>query len=233
MARENMIGEPKAKEVVQPFKDSVDEFREYMKTVTESKQHLEEKLAGVGKAFIIIKAYLNTKEFSHDYYTSLIISDINSCFYCLKYKLPKRYFYFSLRSLIEAFLRANLSNDEEKRVSEIFEIFKIENQDFLNSLDMENAFGLLKENYSNSSKYIHGDKKVDFQIRESIEELNREVEEEELTEMLNRVESLIKIIKKFYIVKDEKLSILRHNFRFKMPVINYLLTTSELKQLEI
>lgn len=232
MVKKYIVDKTTISHLVEPYKTMINEYKGYMiKNIKDEKGNYD-KIVNIGKSFVIIKDYVNTEEFKDDYFSSLLISDINSCLYCIKENLPKRFFYFSLRASIESFARLNILDKDTRIVDSVFKEFQELNGHIISDNELySDFFSVIKSKYSISSGYVHGSETVSFVLKESIEELSNSNSSIDTQEMISELQIVLDLFKKFYLTRDNHLLILKHQYDRRMIILKYLLSKVELKTL--
>lgn len=232
MVRKHIVDKGTISHLVEPYKAMINEYKAFMVKDIKDEKGNYDKIINIGKSFVIIKDYVNTEEFKDDYFSPLLISDINSCLYCIKENLPKRFFYFSLRACIESFARSNIIDKDTKIVDNVFKEFKELNEHIISDNEFySDFFAVIKSKYSISSGYVHGSETVKLVLKESIEELSNSNSSKDTHEMIDELQIVLDLIKKFYLTRDTHLSILKHHYDRRIIILKYLLSKLELKVL--
>lgn len=230
MVKKHLIDKRTIEHLISPYKEMINEYKTYMvSNITDHKGNYD-KLINIGKSLIVIKDYVQSSSFHKDYFSSLLISEINSCLYCIKNNLPKRYFYFSYRGVIETFARLNIIDNTSRIVDNVFNDFKEQNAIIIADNEFYNDFySVIKSKYSTSSGYVHGSKELEFSIKEAIEDMQNPDFQKDIQEMIKELEIILELIKKFYLSKDNEYATLKHIFNRRTIVLKYLLSKAEIR----
>lgn len=231
MVGQHLVEKSTITNIISPVKSILEEYNEYMDDVIND-QNDKDLIANIGKSLLLIKDYIVIYKSTDTYFGDLLISDINSCLYCIKYVYPKRFFYFSYRSTIETFIRLNSSKAFLRNVDEVFQSFQKENANILKDNNLYSDFySKLKGKYSVASGYVHGSKEVSFPLREAIEYINNENTQDIISSNIAELKYLTDLIKRFYLRKDIELHNIKHYYRMRIPALKILLTSKEKKEL--
>lgn len=232
MARQHIVDKKTIEIMLKPYKDMIVEYKEFMSVNILDEKGNYDKLVSIAKSLILIKDYVLSEDINDGYFSQLLISDINSSLYCIRNNLPKRYFYFSLRGCIESFARLNIEEKDLKIVDSVFESFKNENAALLeNNILYEDFYSVIKDKYSLSSGYVHGSQAVTFSLKEAIDDFENHNIQKDLAGMINDLEIITSLIKKFYLNKDSGLTEIKHIYNRKLIVLKYLLSKAEVTNL--
>ncbi|SMB95461.1 hypothetical protein SAMN00017405_0408 [Desulfonispora thiosulfatigenes DSM 11270] len=232
MVRKHLVDKKTTEVLLSPYKDMITEYKEYMVKNINDTRGSYDKVINIGKSLVIIKEYVFSDKFKDEYFSTLLISDINSCLYCIRNNLPKRFFYFSFRGCIESFARLNIIEKSSKIVDNVFKDFKKQNKHIIADNEFyQDFFSVIKSKYTISSGYVHGSMNANLSLKESIEDFHNSNSHRDTQEMIEDLEKIVELIKKFYLKKDTNLSILKHAYHRRIIILKYLLTNSEVRQL--
>ncbi|MDV2581407.1 hypothetical protein [Alkalibacillus haloalkaliphilus] len=232
MARQNIIDKHSIKSIINPLKQIIDEYEMYMVSEKDVEQKTKDELINIGKSLIIIRDYMSIYKIGNGYLNKLLLTDIYTSLYCLKNNFPERFFYMSLRSAIESFIRLNSTKSGSKNIDMIFEDFKEKNSgEIANNELYKDCYSRIRSLYSTASAYIHGNEKVDINLKSSIDEINNEIPNGYEDTMLSELREAVTLIKQFYLIKDNDIEYLKHEYRLKIPALKFLFTSKEIKVL--
>jgi len=231
MVKQYIISKATISHLKNPYIDSIDEFKTYFLETLPNNQQCEELLTNIAKSIELLKTYVNNNN-SNEYLVSLFYSEIAYTLYCIKQNYPDRYFHTSLRTLIETFLRLNTPKSESTVVDSIFESFKDVNRKALeNKILLNEFFSRIKQMYSDSSGILHGSPKANFNIVSYLSEIDSSDNMPDTLGCLQLLQDLLQMIKRFYLISDVNLEILKHDYSRRMILVKYLLTKAETKSL--
>lgn len=232
MVRQNLIDRKTMDTLLRPYRDMIIEYKEYMVEDILDQKGNYDQIVNIGKSLVIIKEYVLSQEFIKEYYSTLLISDINSCLYCIKNNLPKRFFYFSLRSCIESFIRLNVLDNSSNVVDQIFINFKEENKHiFIDNHFKQDIYSVMRSKYRIASGYVHGSQALSISLKDSIKGFEESNVHKDISEMIRELELVVDLIKKFYLIKDSELHVLKHIYDRRIIILKYLLSKSEVRDL--
>lgn len=232
MVKKHIVDKKTIAILLTPYKNMINEYKEYMVMNIQDKRGSYDRIVNIGKSLVLIKNYVTAVEFKDDYFSALLVSDINSCLYCIRNNLPKRFFYFSFRACIESFARLNIVDNSSRIVDNVFTDFKEQNKLIIEDNEFyRDFFAVIKSKYSTASGYVHGSQDMQISLKDSIEDLHNSNFQKDTLEMIEDLEIIIELIKKFYLKKDTDLAILKHVYNRKIIVLKYLLSKAEVRTL--
>lgn len=78
MARQHLIESRTIQNITEPYKEMINDFSQYMAPVL-TDQEASELITNIGKSVVLIREYMEISKYREEYFSNLLISDINSC----------------------------------------------------------------------------------------------------------------------------------------------------------